>query len=175
MSGKEKQLKGKRTKSNLLSENTEIETKSAIETLLQKKKKPKKKGENQAILIWTNKGSLLKLSEILFNKGFLIEKNDFLMLFQNKISPIKVKWNPCNKYHLAYLFHRLYKKKYIIILGNKGYFRFAEDHFIDFDGSIFKQNSLKKIRLKMVKEKAKFSFICKEVDKIIEGISLVDD
>jgi len=126
---------------------------------------------NQTRFLWTEKGKLYEFVDILYKMNFIKSKNEFFALFEKPALATMVKWNPAKKYYLAYLLYRLYKEKQFIMIGNKGYFKYAEEHFCDFNGTPFKKNALKNIKLKISNNIDDYAFICKEVDEIIARIS----
>jgi hypothetical protein len=82
-----------------------------------------------------------------------------------------VRWNGEKLYHLAYLLYCLCRKKYIIVTVGKGYFSYAERYFTDFDRNDLKQNSLKRLSSRVNKEKSRFAYVRKDIDKILAKIS----
>jgi hypothetical protein len=171
MSDKVRILKKYRSLLSLNPESLELEAIKAVENLI---------SENElayetlrccsAQYLWTGKGRLLKLAEILHRNKYIRSKKMFLALYVEPAPELKVQWNPAKKYHLAYLIHRLQNDGFIMMAGNKGYYSFAEDHFTGFDGKNIQKNSLKKLTSRIFSDREKFAFICREVDEIIDEI-----
>jgi hypothetical protein len=65
------------------------------------------------------------------------------------------------------MLYYLYEENFITMFKNKGYFRYAEEHFVDFDGTPYKKNSLINIKLKILWNMKDYVYVCKEVEKII--------
>jgi hypothetical protein len=123
-----------------------------------------------AKIIWTGKGKLYLLVDILYQNNYIKSKREMFSFFIKPCSGRKTRWNADFKYLLAYLLFILYTENHIIITGNKGFFTCAENHFIDFDGNSFKKHSLKNIKLKIVNNPNRYSYITIEVDDIIKKI-----
>ena len=171
MSETEKNMNGNKINQKLKIESTKEEAEIALIKLLSKTQcnfqNKESKTPSQARYIWAEKGKLCELVDILFKKKFIKTKKEFFALFEKHSTIAKVKWNADMKYHLAYLLYRLYKEKHFIMIGNKGYFKYAEEHFLDFNGTPFKKNALKNIKLKILNNKEDYVFICRDVDDII--------
>jgi len=122
------------------------------------------------ILIWHDKGDLKELIYQLVNAGYIRSKRELDNLFRDPLRCAKVRWNGEKLYHLAYLLYCLRRKKFIIVTIGKGYFRYAERFFTDFDRKDLKQNSLKRMSSRVNKEKSRFAYVRKDIDKILAQI-----
>jgi hypothetical protein len=164
-----------KVKQNLKIESIHAEAEIALLKLLSRRQDHFQNNEsnnsNQIRFVWAEKGKLYELVDILFRMKFIKSKNDFFSLFEKPELTTMVKWNPAKKYHLAYLLYRLYEEKHFVMIGNKGYFKYAEDHFTDFKGTPIKKNALKNIKLKILNNKDDYAFICSEMDQIIARIT----
>ncbi len=125
-------------------------------------------------LIWTGKGRLEELVYQLGTRKLIKSKGPFFDLFLNAPSEhILVKWDFERKGHLAHLLYELYKKDIISIASNRGYFSYAEKHFIGLDGALLKPNSLKKlssaIHMQPLRHHKTISDITEIIDKVISG------
>jgi hypothetical protein len=155
-------------------ESTELDSKTALELSIERFgnfskheiKKPKRTKQTVR-LVWTGKWKLFEFVYILKKKKYIKSKSEFFALFDDDAHEVKVRWNPDKKYHLAYLLYRLYQEKYIILVGGKGYFKYVEEHFVDYNETSFKRNALKNIKLKILNNIKDYAFICKEVETII--------
>jgi hypothetical protein len=121
-------------------------------------------------LIWTNKGNLDTLAEILKKKGYIRSKNEFKNLFLKHSYSTIVKWNGDKLEHLAYLLYRLYSEGYFILKDGKGYFTCAEKHFTDYNGNYFKKYALKKLCWRVNNDITKYAFIHREIGEILSCI-----
>ncbi|MFH0864659.1 MAG: hypothetical protein V1904_00585 [Bacteroidota bacterium] len=123
-------------------------------------------------LIWTGKGKLYEFVDILYQKKYIISKREIFSFFIKPCNGSKIRWNPDYKYHLAYLLFILCRENFIILSGSKGFYTCAEKHFTDIEGIFLKKNSLKNIKLKIINNPDKFSFVIREIDEIITKISM---
>ena len=124
----------------------------------------------KCILIWHDKGDLKELIYILVKEGYIRSKRELDNLFSDPLHCAKVRWNGEKLYHLAYLLYCLRRKKYIIVTVGKGYFNYAERHFTDFERNDLKENSLKRKSSRVNKEKSRFAYVRKDIDKILAQI-----
>jgi hypothetical protein len=122
-------------------------------------------------LIWNGNGRLEELIHQLRKRKLIKTKLNFFNLFldQHAENTI-VKWDFERKGHLAHLLHQLYTKNLIRLASCKGYFAYAEMHFIGFDDEALKKDSLKKLSSAMNTEPLKYKHIINEVDDIIKSI-----
>lgn len=136
--------------------------------------KSKRRNKHSVIgrsVVWQDKGKLFELADILKKKRIINRKEDLFILFQTIKPSVIVRINPEKKYFMTYLLSMLFKENFVRMIGNKGYFRYAEDMLTDMEGIPFKRNSLKKISSKIHNDKIKYFHVCKEVDAIINKIS----
>jgi len=124
----------------------------------------------KCILIWHDKGDLKELIYILVKEGYIRSKRELDNLFRNPLHCAKVRWNGEKLYHLAYLLYCLRRRKYIIVTIGKGYFTYAERYFTDFERKDLKQNTLKRMSSRVNKEKTRFAYVRKDIDKILKEI-----
>ncbi|HTF80274.1 MAG TPA: hypothetical protein VL947_01060, partial [Cytophagales bacterium] len=83
--------------------------------------------------VWLEKGNLAELVDILLKQNFVKGKKEFFDLFLKSKDDHKVRWNEEKKFHLAHLLNRLFTENFARIEGNKGYFTYAEKHFVTFE------------------------------------------
>ena len=121
--------------------------------------------------VWLNQGSLAKLTDILFKENYIKSKREFFDLFLKPIDGLVVRWNEEKKNHLPYILNRLFSDGFAKIEGNKGYFSYAEKHFITYANSFFAHNTLKNISSKIKSNPEEFSFIIEDVDLILNSIT----
>jgi len=123
-------------------------------------------------LIWNNgKGRLEELIYQLQKRKLIKTKSTFFNLFlDDHAENVLVKWDFDRKGHLAHLLYQLYAKDLIRLVSCKGYFVYAEMHFIGFDGKVLKKDSLKKLSSSMNTEPLKYIDIIQEVEEIIKSI-----
>ncbi len=122
------------------------------------------------ILIWTNKGNLDTLAEILKKKGYIRSKNEFKNLFLKQSDSTKVKWNRDKLEYLAYLLYRLKTDGYFILKDGKGYFTCAEKYFTDYKGKYFKRFTLKNLCSRVNVEICRYAHVHTEIDEILSCI-----
>ncbi len=123
-------------------------------------------------LIWTKKGRLEELVYQLSERKLIKNKRALFDLFLNGQSKHTViKWDFDRKGHLAYLLFELYKKNLINITSNRGYFLYAEKHFVGFDGTALKTNSLKKLSSAIHAQPSHYPQIIDDVTEIIEKVT----
>jgi hypothetical protein len=125
-------------------------------------------------LIWTKKGRLEELVYQLSERKLIKNKRALFDLFLNVQSkhPL-VKWDFERKGHLAHLLFQLYKKDLINITSNRGYFSCAEKHFIGFDGSVLRTNSLKKLSSAIHSQPAHYPQVVGDVTEIIQKVTAI--
>lgn len=123
-------------------------------------------------IIWTGKGRLEELVYQLGRRKLIKNKTSFFDLFlKTQPEPVMVKWDFERKGHLALLLCELYKKDLINITSNRGYFSYAEKHFIGFDGIPLKPNSLKKLSSSIHKQPLHYHQVVKDVAEIIDKVT----
>lgn len=128
-------------------------------------------GRKKCKLIWNGKGRLEELIYQLQKRKLIKTKSAFFNLFlDDHAENILVKWDFERKGHLAHLLHQLYAKDLIRLISCKGYFVYAERHFIGFDGEVLKKDSLKKLSSSMNVEPLKYMDIINEVAAVIKSI-----
>ena len=128
---------------------------------------PKKKCK----LIWNGKGRLEELIYQLQKRKLIKTKLQFFNLFAEEYTEqTRVKWDFDRKAHLAHLLYQLHAKDHIRLIACKGYFSFAEKHFIGFDDTALKKDSLKKLSSSMNTEPSKYHHVISEVNDIIKAI-----
>lgn len=125
-------------------------------------------------LVWTKKGRLEELVYQLSERRLIKNKRALFDLFLNGQSkhPL-VKWDFERKGHLAHLLFQLYKKNLINITSNRGYFSCAEKHFIGFDGTVLKTNSLKKLSSAIHSQPSNYPQVIGDVTEIIEKVTTI--
>jgi len=97
------------------------------------------------IVLWTKKGRLEELVHQLLERKWISSSSRFFDLFEeSRQQEVLVKWDMRFKMHLAHLWHELYVKGIIHVKRTKGYFRFAEAHFVGKNGEVLTCNSLKR-------------------------------
>lgn len=121
--------------------------------------------------VWTEKGNLAELVDILHKQNFIKGKKELFDIFLKPKDDLKVRWNPEKKFHLAHLLNRLFTENYARIEGNKGYFTYAEKHFVTFESEYLNPNSLKKISSQVSLFPEEFPSIVEEVDFILKSIA----
>lgn len=121
--------------------------------------------------VWTEKGNLAELVDILHKQNFIKGKKELFDIFLKPKDDLKVRWNPEKKFHLAHLLNRLFTENYARIEGNKGYFTYAEKHFVTFENEYLNPSSLKKISSQVSLFPEEFPSIVEEVDYIIKLIA----
>lgn len=121
--------------------------------------------------VWTEKGNLAELVDILHKQNFIKGKKELFDLFLKPKDDHKVRWNPEKKFHLAHLLNRLFTENYARIEGNKGYFTYAEKHFVTFENEYLSTSSLKKISSQVSLFPEEFPSIVEEIDFIIKLIT----
>lgn len=122
-------------------------------------------------LIWNGKGRLEELIYQLQKRKLIKTKSTFFNLFlDDNAENVLVKWDFERKGHLAHLLYQLYAKDLIRLVSCKGYFVYAETHFIGFDGAVLKKDSLKKLSSSMNIEPLKYMDVINEVEEIIKSI-----
>jgi hypothetical protein len=122
-------------------------------------------------LIWNGKGRLEELIYQLQKRKLIKAKLNFFNLFIDEHAEnTVVKWDFERKGHLAYLLYQLHAQNLIRLVSCKGYFIYAEMHFIGFDDKTLKKDSLKKLSSAMNNEPSKYRHIINEVDDIIKSI-----
>jgi hypothetical protein len=125
-------------------------------------------------LIWTKKGRLEELTYQLAERKLIKNKRAFFDLFLRAQSEYTVvKWDFERKGHLAHLLFELYRKNLINITSNRGYFLYAEKHFIGFDGTVLKTNSLKKLSSAIHTQPLLHHKIIKDVNEILDKVTAV--
>lgn len=123
-------------------------------------------------LIWNGKGRLEELIYQLQKRKLIKNKLNFFNLFlDDHAENILVKWDFERKWHLAYMLHQLYIKDLIRLVSCKGYFVYAEMHFIGFDGQVLKKDSLKRLSSSINTDPLKYANIINEVDDIIRAVT----
>jgi hypothetical protein len=126
----------------------------------------------QRCLLWTGSAdSLNNLADLIFKKNYIFSENEFKQLFAELHNDAKIRCNANKLLHMAYLLYRLKEDNFFLVLCNKGYFSYAEEHFTDFEGNNLRKNKLKNLSSKVNTNKDKYRFICKEIDDIINAIS----
>jgi hypothetical protein len=125
-------------------------------------------------LVWTKKGRLEELVYQLSERKLIKNKRALFDLFLNAQTkhPL-VKWDFERKGHLAHLLFQLYKKNLINITSNRGYFSCAEKHFIGFDGTTLKTNSLKKLSSAIHSQPSNYPQVVGDVTEIIEKVTAI--
>jgi hypothetical protein len=125
-------------------------------------------------LIWTRKGRLEELVYQLAERKLIKNKRAFFDLFlKAQTEHILVRWDFERKGHLAFLLCELYKKDLINITSNRGYFLYAEKHFIGIDGTALKPNSLKKLSSAIHTQPLHYHKIIKDVNEILDKVTAV--
>ncbi|HWZ04193.1 MAG TPA: hypothetical protein VNX40_11330 [Mucilaginibacter sp.] len=125
-------------------------------------------------ILWTGKGRLEELVYQLGRRKLIKNKTSFFDLFlKTQSEHVMVKWDFERKGHLAFLLCELYKKDLINVTSNRGYFSYAEKHFISFDGAALKANSLKKLSSAIHMQPQHYPKIINDVTEIIDKVSAV--
>lgn len=122
-------------------------------------------------MVWTGKGNLHYLINILKEKGYILKSKELYDLFKDPYNCPDVRWNGDKLEYSALLIHRLCNEGYITLKVNKGNFSFAEMHFTDFDGEKMKKKSLKNLCSKVNVEKDSYAYVHEEINEIITAIS----
>ena len=120
--------------------------------------------------IWTQKGNLQKLVIELLNKKYIKSKVKLFYLFEKPTEDLLVQWNPDFKPQLAHLLFRFFSEGYARMQGSKGYFSYAEQHFVDFENNHFPKNYLKKYSSEINQNPDSFTRIIKDIDDILQMI-----
>ncbi len=123
-------------------------------------------------MVWSGKGKLEELVDQLYQSGLIKSKSACFNLFRPQNGKeVKVKWDFERKEHLAYLLYELYQQEFIKMVRTKGYFVYAEKHFVSFDGLVFKKNTLKKISSSIRQNPQGYSNVIREIRNIIKSIN----
>jgi hypothetical protein len=122
-------------------------------------------------MVWTPKGNLHYLIDILKERGYILVKKELYDLFKDPYNCPDVRWNGDKLEYLALLIYRLCNEGFITLKVNKGNFSFAERHFTDFAGNKMKKKSLKNLCSKVNVEKDSYAHVHEEIDEIINAIS----
>ncbi len=121
--------------------------------------------------LWLQKGNLHILVDLLLKFNYIKSKKEFFDVFFREDEEPIVRWNKDKKYNLALLLSRLFNEGFAKIEGNKGYFAYAEKHFVTFENSSFIPNSLKKLSSVVLKNPESYKSTVSEVEQIIQSIS----
>lgn len=138
--------------------------KASLTTAVGPNQKPQK-------YVWLQKGNLHELVDLLARYNYIKSKKEFFDIFLKFDEITNVRWNKEKKQHLALLLNRLFSEGYAKIEGNKGYFSFAEKHFVTFEKNNFLPNSLKKLSSSISKKPENYLSAISEVDDIIKHIN----
>jgi hypothetical protein len=122
-------------------------------------------------MVWTGKGNLHYLIDILKERGYILVKKELYDLFKDPYNCPDVRWNGDKLEYLALLIYRLCNEGFITLKVNKGNFSFAERHFTDFAGNKIKKNTLKNLSYEMNADKSRYSYVHDEINEIIARIS----
>jgi hypothetical protein len=118
---------------------------------------------------WADKADLSILVEGLFKENFIKNKKELFDLFLKPKEEAHVRWNNDKKSHLAYFLNRIFTGNFAKVEGNKGYFTYAEKHFINFEQEAFTSGSLKKISSQISLFPEEHKVIIKEIDDLLEA------
>ena len=119
---------------------------------------------------WLQNGNLSLLVDALYRDNFIKNKRDFFDLFLKPKEDSKVKWNEERKQHLAYLLYRLFNSNYAKIEGTKGYFAYAEKHFVTYEEECFVANSLKKTSSHISLFPQEYKTVINDIEVMLEHI-----
>jgi hypothetical protein len=122
--------------------------------------------------LWTGtEEQLAALVSTLKKKQCIKRQKDIYDLFQNPNDKVKVRWAAHCKPLLAHLLFRLFAEGYCCIRGTKGYFSYAEKHFVGFDGQPFAKDSLKKMSSKVNNYPGRYEDVRREAEVILQNMT----
>lgn len=122
-------------------------------------------------LQWTGRGRLEELVHQLVDRKLTPSKSALFALFDAKsTTDQRIRWDLSRKDHLALLLHELYAGGFIRAINSKGYFSFAEDHVVGWDGATLRKHALKRRQHAISSEPEKYGGVIAEVGAILKAI-----
>lgn len=120
--------------------------------------------------IWNNQHNLPELVFQLKKKNLIKRRKAFFDLFENPSDEMIVEWDETRIPELARLLYCLFTQDYCHMRGSKGYFTYAEKHFVTFDGTPIPKGNLKKLSSRINKQPEKYIDVINTIDEVLKQV-----